>query len=360
MIRLRLIGDVVLTTPVVRALRLAHPTGRITYLVEPQAAPVVEANPHLDSVIVAPLLSGFARWRADVALGLRLRRERFDLVIDFHGGPRSSWLALATGAPVRIGYAVAGRGWMYTQQVARPRGHRERHSVHNQWDLVASVLPGRPLPTPASDPVEMPEQEAAAKRIDARLRGLAIGADAELVVIHVGAGNEFRRWPETSFAEVVSALSTARPNRRIILTTGAAQADRAETVRRLAVTRGVTRDSVVVACDLELAEVRSLLGRAALFIGGDSGPAHIAATTAVPMVVLYGPTTASVWGPWRDPALVTEIVDVGQLPCRPCDQRTCEPGDFRCLRGISPAAVVSAAERAVERERIQKASNRIT
>ena len=125
-----------LTTPMVRALRRSYRSARITYLVEPQAAAVVEANPHLDAVVVAPLLSGFARWRTDAALGLRLRRERFDMAIDFHGGPRSSWLALATGAPVRIGYAVAGRGWMYTRQVARPRGHRERHSVHNQWDLL--------------------------------------------------------------------------------------------------------------------------------------------------------------------------------------------------------------------------------
>jgi lipopolysaccharide heptosyltransferase II len=357
LIRLRLIGDVVLTTPVVRALRRAYPEARLTYLVEPQAAPVVEANPHLDAVVVAPLLSGLARWRTDAALGVRLRRERFDMVIDFHGGPRSSWLALATGAPVRIGYAVAGRGWMYTQQVARPRGHRERHSVHNQWDLLESVMPGAPLPTPASDPVEMPEQEPASARLDARLRGLGIGPDAELVVVHVGAGNEFRRWPEQSFAEVVAALSTARPNRRIILTTGASQAARAETVRHLAATLGASGVSLAVACDLDLAEVRSLVGRAALFVGGDSGPAHIAATTAVPMVVIYGPTTVTVWGPWRDPALVAEVVDVGPLPCRPCDQRTCEPGDFRCLRGIRPAAVVAAAERAMERERTRRASN---
>jgi len=87
-----------------------YPEARLTYLVEPQAAPVVEANPHLDDVIVAPLPGGLARWRADVALGLRLRRERFDIVVDFHGGPRSSWLTLATGAPVRVGYAVQGRG----------------------------------------------------------------------------------------------------------------------------------------------------------------------------------------------------------------------------------------------------------
>ena len=336
-----------------------YPEARLTYLVEPQAAPVVEANPHLDDVIVAPLPGGLARWRADVALGLRLRRERFDIVVDFHGGPRSSWLTLATGAPVRVGYAVQGRGWMYTTQVARPRGHRERHSVHNQWDLVAAVAPAAALPTPAANPVEMPEQDAASARVDARLGELRMGRDTELVVVHVGAGNEFRRWPEPSFADVVAALTAANSNRRIILTTGAAQAERAETVRRLGVALGVAPETMAVACDWSLAELRSLLGRAALFVGGDSGPAHIAATTGVPMVVLYGPTTAAVWGPWRDPRRATEIVDAGPLPCRPCDQRRCEPGDFRCLRDISPAAVVAAAERAMSHERNAGTPNRI-
>jgi lipopolysaccharide heptosyltransferase II len=357
LIRLRLIGDVVLTTPLVRAVRRAYPNARLTYLVEPQAAPVVEANPHLDEVVVAPLLSGLARWRTDVRLGLRLRRERFDLVIDLHGGPRSSWLTLASGAPVRIGYAVAGRGWMYTQQVARPRGHRERHSVRNQWDLLESVIPDAPPPTPESDPVEMPQRATDSARLTARLDELGIGSTTELVVVHVGAGNDFRRWPESSFAAVVAALDAAEPNRRIILTTGAAQAERADMVRRLATALGARSERLTVACDLDLAELRSLLERAALFVGGDSGPAHVAATTAIPMVVLYGPTTAAVWGPWRDPALVTEIVDVGSLPCRPCDQRTCEPGDFRCLRGINPATVVAAADRAMERERVRNASN---
>jgi ADP-heptose:LPS heptosyltransferase len=66
-----------------------------------------------------------------------------------------------------------------------------------------------------------------------------------------------------------------------------------------------------------------------------------------------------VCGPWRDPTLATEIVDVGTLPCRPCAQRTCEPGDFRCLRTISPETVMAAARRAMERERIRNRSNMI-
>ena len=336
-----------LTTPVIRALRRARPAATLTYLVEPQAAPVVAGNPHLDDVIVTPLLRGAARLREDAAVALRLRRARFDAVIDFHGGPRSSLFAFASGAARRIGYTVAGRSWMYTTRVPRPRGHRARHSVENQWDLAEALVPELGAPSRETDPVEMFEVEATAAKVGRRLAALGIGDGHELLVVHVGAGNEFRRWPESSFADVAAALASERPNRRIILTTGAAQAARAEDVRRLALARGASPGAVAVACDLGLDELRGLIARAALFLGGDSGPAHVASTTATPMVVLFGPTTPDVWGPWRPAGAATEVVDAGTLACRPCDQRVCEPGDFRCLRGIGPGAVVEAARRAM-------------
>ena len=104
LIRLRLIGDVVFTTPIPRALKRVFQDARLTYLVEPDAAPVVSGNPYLDEVIVVPRGRGLSRLTGDLRLARRLRRARFDLVIDLHGGPRSSWLTLATGAPERIGH----------------------------------------------------------------------------------------------------------------------------------------------------------------------------------------------------------------------------------------------------------------
>jgi ADP-heptose:LPS heptosyltransferase len=104
---------------------------------------------------------------------------------------------------------------------------------------------------------------------------------------------------------------------------------------------------VPVCGEISLAELRALLDRAALFIGGDSGPLHIAATTRVPIVGLYGPTLPVRSAPWRGPQWTTESVEVEGLACRPCDQRTCQPGDFRCLTGLAPRQVVEAAERAL-------------
>src|SRR6266699_3059274 len=117
LVRLRLIGDVVFTTPAIRAIRRRYPDAKISYIVEEEAAPVVRGNPHVDEVIVAVSPHAPGRLRADLGLIRRLRRERYDLAIDFHCGPRSSLLTWASGAPRRIGFDVMGRRWMYTTHV---------------------------------------------------------------------------------------------------------------------------------------------------------------------------------------------------------------------------------------------------
>ena len=101
--------------------------------------------------------------------------------------------------------------------------------------------------------------------------------------------------------------------------------------------------------EFSLAELRALVDRSALYIGGDSGPLHVAATSRVPIVGLYGPTLPVRSAPWRAPQWITESVEVAGLECRPCDQRTCAPGDFRCLTWLRPEQVVDAAERALTR-----------
>jgi lipopolysaccharide heptosyltransferase II len=347
LIRLRLIGDVVFTTPIPRALKRVFPGARVTYLVEPAAAPVVRGNPHVDEIVVAPRPSGLARIAVDLGLAWQLRQARYDLVIDLHGGPRSAWLALATGAPRRIGYVIQGRTWMYTRSVARPRALRPRHSVVNQWDLL-DAIEGWPAggPDPVHDPVEMARDESAAARIGQRLRDAGITPEHELIVAHVSAGNPFRRWPEAAFATLVAGLGRSSAGRRIILSSGPSDRDAARRITLAAKQAlGPEADRIVEFGEFDLAELRALVERSRLFVGGDTGPLHIAATTATPIVGIYGPTEAVRSAPWRDPRLPTEAVEVGGLPCRPCDQRICEPGDFRCLTTLRPEDVLSAAER---------------
>ena len=351
LIRLRLIGDVVLSTPVIRALRRSFPSARLTYLVEREAAPVVLGNPHLDEILVAGRPRGAARLREDIRLAWQLRRRRFDVVIDMHGGPRSSWLALATGAPQRIGYDIPGRTWMYTRTVSRPRELRPRHSVLNQWDLLSAIdgWTGE-APDPERDAVEMPLDPAADARIGERLRAAGVAPSDELIVVHVSANNPFRRWPEPAFMELVAGLASASPKRRLVLSSGPSDATAAKRIASGA--RGRLAPGAAARVldfgEFDLMELRALIGRSRLFIGGDTGPLHVAATTATPVVAVYGPTLPVRSAPWRSPGLINEAVEVEGLACRPCDQRVCEPGDYRCLATLKPGAVLAAAERALE------------
>ena len=337
------------TTPAVHALRQRFPDAHLSYLVEPASAPIVIHNPHLDQVIVAPRGRGLRGLLDDLALGLRLRAGRYDLAIDFHGGPRASLLTWLSGAPERLGYEVAGRSWLYTRRAARPRELRPRHSVENQWDLLAPL--GVAPPDRSAFPVEMPADAGTAAGVADRLTRAGVTAGDRLVVIHVSAGNPFRRWPAAHFVDLVVSLAAADPRRRVIVTSGPSERDAAGQVIAGAQARlGAAAAAQVLSCgEFSLAELRALFDRAALYIGGDSGPLHVAATTGVPIVGLYGPTLPIRSAPWRPAARITESVDAGELPCRPCDQRVCEPGDFRCLTSIKPAQVVEAAERALIR-----------
>ena len=349
LIRLRLIGDVVFTTPAIRAIRRRFPDCRLAYVVEPEAEAVVAGNGHLDEVIVAARPKGLARLTGDLSLARRLRRARYDVAIDFHGGPRSSLLTLATGAPMRIGYTVPGRSWSYTHRIPRSRELRRRHSVVNQWDLLAPL--GIGPPDPRYDATEMPENSDGAARVAARLAAAGCGDQDPLVVLHVSAGNPFRRWPAASFTELVTRLVSASESRWVMVTSGPSDMEAAARVSRDAREHVDARAArrVIHAGDLDLPELRALIGRASLFIGGDSGPLHIAGTTTTPIVGLYGPTLPARSAPWRDPALVAEAVELPDLACRPCDQRVCVTNDFRCLATISVDAVYAAVERALAR-----------
>ena len=349
LVRLRQIGDVVFTTPAFAALKDQFPSASLTYVVEPAAAPVVVGNALLADVVIAPRAGGPGGLLRDIALGRQLAKQRFDIAIDFHGGPRAALLTWLSGAPQRIGYEIKGRSWMYTHRVGRPRELRARHSVENQWDLLAAL--GVSKPDPARYPVVMPVRTDTAASVRSRLAEHGVASTDRVVVMHVSAGNPFRRWPIESFSTVAAALAATGPSVRVIVTSGPSEADAAKRVIAGARTQlGDSAGDRVLDCgEFSLTELRALVDVAALYIGGDSGPMHVAATSAVPMVSLYGPTLPARSRPWRNPETPAIAVEVEGLPCRPCDQRVCEPGDFRCLGRITPGEVIEAANRLLQR-----------
>ena len=148
--------------------------------------------------------------------------------------------------------------------------------------------------------------------------------------------------PPEAFAAVVVELARRDPTRRFIVTSGPSDAGAARgIVDRVRGSVGAAA-TAVLHDQVGVGELQALATRAALYIGGDSGPLHIAATTRTPIVALFGPTLAERSMPWRDPRWFAEAIDAGPLPCRPCHQRSCQPGDFRCLTSLTPDRVVAA------------------
>ena len=168
-----------------------------------------------------------------------------------------------------------------------------------------------------------------------------------MILVHVSASNPFKRWPAESFVELVVQLIAGHPTRRAVVISGPSEPDAAHHVVAAAHARLGDDARQVVAPQVDLPQLRALIVRSSVYIGGDSGPLHVAATTHTPIVELLGPTLASRSFPWRSPGWFAEIVDAGSLPCRPCDERRCVPGDFRCLTRITPVRVAAATERAL-------------
>jgi ADP-heptose:LPS heptosyltransferase len=235
---------------------------------------------------------------------------------------------------------------MYTHVVERDPEPSVRHSVLNQWELLRPLGIEGP-PAPGETPVDMPQDGDAVVTVNGWLAAAGIDERNDIVTLHVSASNPFKRWPADSFVELVVALLRDRPTRFAVVLSGPSEPDAARAVAdaaRLRLGDGARR---VATPQFALQELRALIDRSAVYIGGDSGPLHVAATTRTPIVELLGPTLASRSFPWRSPACFAEIVDAGPLPCRPCSERVCAPGDFRCLAGIPYDRVVAAAERAL-------------
>jgi ADP-heptose:LPS heptosyltransferase len=330
LVRLRKIGDIVLTTPAVEVLKRALPRASLTYVVEAPFRRLVEGHPALDDIVVLPRDAS----TGDVLAAARdARRKKYDAVLDFHGGPKAWWLTALSGARLKVGYSVKYRSFAYDRRVPRRPEHGRIHSVVNHVNLVRALGLDVPEPPPMSLPDPIPQER---ERVDALYAGAA-PEGTRTVVVHIGAGNAFRDWGEENWTALV--LRLARTDRVRVLLAGGTD-DR----RRAASILARTPSNVFPATDdYNPIELREIIRRASLFIGPDSGPMHIAATTPTPSVVLFGPTVPEITGPWKPTA--TPIIFQRDLDCRPCRQRTCVHGDFRCLRSIEVREVYDACVR---------------
>jgi lipopolysaccharide heptosyltransferase II len=317
-----------MTTPAVSALKKTFPQASITYVVEEPYRRLVEGNPNLDRVLAI----GKKQHLRDFFRLLRaIRNEDYDVVVDFHGGPRAWWLTLFSGADFKVGYKVKYRSFAYT--VAHPRGGKNGfvHSVENHLNLIRAL--GVDLDSAPS--LDLPQaRETELRGIDEFFRDNRLEG-AKVIALHISAGNEFRDWGTANWADLADRLAQV-PEVKVVLV--GAEADRPAEEEIRARSRAPLLSLVG---KVNLIELKETLSRASLFVGPDSGPMHIAASASTPIVALFGPTLPVHFSPWRANAQIVSK----ELGCRPCRQKKCQFGDFRCLRTITSEEVYKASLR---------------
>ena len=324
LLRLRRTGDIILTTPAVSALKAAFPASELTYVVEKPYARLVERHPALDKVIVLEQKMGR---RAFYRLIREVRREKYDAVLDFHGGPRASLLTLFSAAKIKIGYQIKYRRFIYNRRIPRASASGPVHSAANHLNLVKALGVEIQEPPPLSLPEPLPNE---ADRVNKLLAG-----SGRAVILHIGAGNRFRDWGAQNIAGLLR-LFDSRPGFRVFLAGGQDDLPAEAEIRAL-----YGRPIRSLVGQLNLIELREAIRRAALFIGPDSGPMHIAASTPTPIVAYFGPTLPAHFAPWKAKATLLEK----SFDCRPCRQRRCLYEDFRCLKTITPEEIFSACRK---------------
>src|SRR4051812_34502682 len=325
-VRLRSIGDTVLTTPALFALRRFLPHATIDILLEDWVAPLLEASPLIDRVIAIPRRGNSARAR----IARELHRAAYDVVYNLHGGTTATFLTRATGAAHRVGYGHYQYARLHNHLAPSAQKLWSRPTLHSVEQQLA-LIGWTGVPVTDRPPTQLAVTDIAARAIANRLAGHDVDERA-LALIHPAAALETKRWPLENFARIVgdvanrglTPVAIVSPNEKHMLESLIVQ----------------TPGRVIGFDNLSLPEVTALAARAQLFIGNDSGIAHIAAAVNTPCVVIFGSSNVAHWRPWTTNR--HEVVRE-ELPCQPCHGYFCSQFEKpQCILGV-PVERVSAA-----------------
>jgi ADP-heptose:LPS heptosyltransferase len=302
-------GSIVLTTPMLRALKAAYPGCRITFLTFEQNESLCRAIRSIDRVYAYRAISPAVFLRSFAALVSFLRRERFDVAIDLEFFANFTAIVTAiSGAPVTVGYD-GPKSWrrpFYTNRFAFDHKHITEVFLKAASALGVEVG-GAHLDAPVVD------DELRAARLNQLLRDREVAATDQLICINVNASPlEYkRRWPLASYAELIRRLLATLPAIRLVLIGSSEDTGYVDAlIRQL----GPHRHLINLCGSIDIGQLVLLLRRARLLIGNDSGPLHLAVAVGTPTVSFFGPETPALYGPQGD----AHTVLYKNLPCSPC------------------------------------------
>jgi lipopolysaccharide heptosyltransferase II len=331
-VRLRSIGDTVLATPSLTALRRFLPNARIDVLLEDWVAPVLTGFPDVDEVITVPRSGTGARVRVAAAL----RARRYDVAYNLHGGTTAGFLVRASGARHRVGFQEYRYHPLYNH-LAPPSsqlwGQPKTHSAEQQLALLGWTgvpVSDRPASSLGVDP-------GAEESLLGIMSALQFDPSEPIALVHPAAAFKTKQWAPEHFAAICDELAD-RGYRTVAVGTGAE-------MELLADIEEQSRKPATSMIDLSLPEVTALARRANLFVGNDSGIAHIAAAVQTPSVVIFGSSNVAHWRPWT--TAPNEVVRE-DMPCAPCPGYFCAEFDTpQCIERVTVGQVTAAIDRAL-------------
>ena len=322
--RLNYLGDVVLSLPLVDAIRRAAPGVEVDYLTRRPGAELLHGDARFGEVF---RLEGGAA--ATAALVARLRARHYRAVIDLYSNPRSAWLSLLCGARIRVGGSRRARRWFYTDHARKPASPAVTE-VFLAYGEVLGV--GGGVSSPA---LELPDAERVSARAWMGEHGAAPGGARPLIGVHPGGKWSVKRWPAEKFAALVGRLGE-RLGASFVLFTGPDERDATERVAALC------GEGAAVLPAAGVRRVAAAIANLDAMVACDGGIMHVAAAVGTPTVGIFGSSQPEVWfpygqsGPHRAAFLPVE--------CRPCHRHVCPLGHTRCLNDLEPGVVAAKVE----------------
>ncbi len=302
---MKFIGDVILTTPIIRAVREKYPDAYLAYLTDKKIAPLLEHNPCLDEII------SFDFSRPDVfeqpRVAFLLRQRKFDVVVDLFSNPRTALLSWASGAPMRIGKDVKGRGKLYTHRISDYGAMKQAIEFHYQY-----LKPLGVEMTHFKTEIILTNEEKREARIF--LKHQDVDTDKQIVTIHVGATWYNKVWLKGNFADLIDILR-ARLGVEILISAGP------EDKEIVSYIMNKSSGKVFSLPVLPLRQLAAILSQCHVFVANDCGPMHIGVAVGTPTIGIFGPEPPEVW--FNYPEADGHKALFKKIECSPCRTTKC-------------------------------------
>lgn len=338
------LGDVILTTPLLSTLRRELDLESLTVLTTPQARPLVQDHPAVDSVLVDSKREDDRGLLGLLRTARRLRRQRFTLTVAPHKSFRTALLLALAGIPHRVGFRQSP-GWFLYHQTARRDA--DRHEV----ERILCIMRAFGLEPEACDRTPHVAYHSAIQTNAQRFLDEArIAASDPVFIVCPGSVWYTKRWTTAGYSALVRSL--ARHYGRVVLCGGPDDVPLAQEIEKQAQVAGLLN----LAGRADLQTCMALIDRARVVISNDSAPMHLAVARQVPVVAIFCATTPSLgYGPYSDNAVIVEKKDLFCRPCRRHGGPSCPRGTEECMQLVTAHDVLAGVDRLLKRSVLRTA-----